>query len=114
MSPERLNEVKKQVQAILDHHLPEEKRFSVAELDEEQVFFLIDLLLEKDDKKRENMFKDIKKRIKLAKKDLRITYTKILEIKDKVDYTKHNSQTLQDLWNSIESDNEFDSKLQDL
>ena len=114
MTPERLNEVKKQVQTILDHHLPEEKRFSVEELNEEGLFLLIDLLLEKDDKKRENMFKDIKKRIKLAKKDLRITYTKILEIKDKVDYTKHNSKTLQDLWNSIESDNEFDSKLQDL
>ena len=27
MSPERLNEVKKQVQTILDRHLPEEKRF---------------------------------------------------------------------------------------
>lgn len=114
MTPERLNEIRQQVQAILDHHLPEEKRFSVKDLDEEGVFLLIDLLLEKNDKKREKMFKDIEKRIKEEKEKIRIIYTKVLEIKDKLDYQKKNANVLKDFLNTIESDYEFDSKLQNL
>lgn len=114
MTPERLNEIKQQVQAILDRHLPEEKRFSVKDLDEEGVFLLIDLLLEKNDKKREKMFKDIEKRIKEEKEKIRIIYTKVLEIKDKLDYQKKNANVLKDFLNTIESDYEFDSKLQNL
>ncbi len=52
MSPKQLDEVKNQVQKILDKYLPVEQGFSVQNLNEESVFLLIDLLLEKDDLER--------------------------------------------------------------
>jgi hypothetical protein len=54
-------EMKKILQSILDRHLPPEKRLSVESFDKESVFYLCNLLLEKDDNKRDIIWKKIDK-----------------------------------------------------
>ena len=114
MSPEQLNEVKTEVQKIIDRHLPEGQRFSIQDLDEEGTFLLIDLLLEKDDKKRKEIRTKIEKEISLHKMNLEIDYEKIMEIKDKLTCLKNDFNDLDNLKNIVNSDVELDEELENI
>ena len=114
MSPEQLNEVKSEVQNIIDRHLSEDQRFSIQDLDEEGTFLLIDLLLEKDDKKRKEIRTKIEKEISLHKMNLEIDYEKIMEIKDKLTCLKNDFNDLDNLKNIVNSDVELGKQLDDM
>ena len=51
-----IDSIKSILQGILDKHLPEGQQISIQELDEQGIVWLIQLLLEKDDKKREQLW----------------------------------------------------------
>ena len=54
-----IDSIKSILQGILDKYLPEGQQISVQELDEQGIVWLIQLLLEKDDKKREQLWQEI-------------------------------------------------------
>lgn len=114
MQQEKLNEIKNEVQRILDAHLESEQRFSIQDLDEESTFLLIDLLLEQDDLERERIWAKIEENLSIHQMNFEITYEWILEIKDKLDYLKTNSDDLNDLRNLVNSDLELDNQLDNI
>ena len=114
MSTEKLNEIKDEVQKILDNHLEEGQRFSIQDLDEESVFLLIDLLLEKDDLEREKIRAQIEENLSVHQMNFELTYEWILEIKDKLDYLRNNFSDLNNLRNLIDSELELDEQLNNI
>lgn len=114
MQTEELKEVKQEVQKILDNHLKEDQRFSIEDLDEDSVFLLIDLLLEKDDSKRKNIWKEIENKMKTTQMNFEIDYEKIMEIKENLSSLKTNFSDLGDLKNDINSDSELDKQLNNI
>ena len=114
MSPEQLNEVKTEVQKILDNHLEENQRFSIQNLDEESTFLLIDLLTEKDDSEREKNRNKIEKNILYNRMNLEITYEKILEIKDKLNIQKNEINDLKKLEELINTEKDLDEELNNI
>lgn len=114
MSPEQLNEVKTEVQKILDNHLEKNQRFSIQDLDEESTFLLIDLLVEKDDSEREKNRNKIEKNILYNRMNLEITYEKILEIKDKLNIQKNEINDLKKLEELINTEKDLDEELNNI
>ena len=109
MSPKKLDEVKNEVQKILDKYLPRKQRFSVQDLDEESVFLLIDLLLEKDDLERWYVWFRIQEKLNKNHMKVELDHEKILEIKDKLNYLKENNfQNLSDLKDIVNIESELD------
>ena len=111
METSELNEIKKQVQNILDRHLKPEERFSIQDLDEDSVFLLIDLLNEKDDKKREKIREEVHQRIINLKLKLRLTTNSVMKIKDTYNCQKEENRNLGDLMESINDDNTLNDQL---
>lgn len=114
MNIEELDAVKAEVQKILDNHLDENQRFSIQDLDEESTFLLIDLLLEKDENKREKVWSQIEKEINTNKMKIESTYEKIIEIKDKLDSLKNKYNDLNNLKNIINADTELKNQLNNM
>lgn len=114
MTSEELKNVKKEVQKILDKHLEENQRFSIQELDEESTFLLIDLLLEKNEERRKQIRTKIQKKIKTNKMNIELDYENIMEIKDKLDYLKNDSNDLDNLKNTVNADSELDNQLNNI
>ena len=114
MSDEKLNEIKNEVQKILDAHLEPGQRFSIQDLDEESTFLLIDLLLEQDDLEREKIWAKIEENLTIHQMNFELTYERILKIKDKLDYQKTNFSDLNNLRNIIDSDLELDNQLNNI
>ena len=97
MSSEDLKKIKAEVQKILDNHLDENQRFSIEDLDEEGTFLLIDLLTEKDDKRREEIWTQITDKISELQMDIDLTNNSVLEIKDKLDFHDNEIKDLSSL-----------------
>lgn len=111
MSKEQLDKVKAEVQKILDKHLEEHQKFSVQDLDEESIFLLIDLLLEKDDLKRERIWKQIQDKNKINGMNIRLTHEQIMEIKDKIDFQRSEVDDLRRLEELIRIERDMDNQL---
>lgn len=114
MIPVKLNAIKAEVQKILDKHLNEDERFSIEDLDEEWTFLLIDLLLEKDEGKRTQIFEKINAKLLNSQKNIRLIYENILQIKDTLDYQKSERLDLTDLENLIDTEYNLDNQLNNL
>lgn len=114
MQEEKLNEIKNEVQKILDAHLEPEQRFSIQDFDEESTFLLIELLLEKDDLERDKIWAKIEEQISTHRMNLELNYEWINEIKDKLSYLKNDFNDLNDLKNLINYDVDLDSQINDI
>ena len=99
-----IDSIKSILQGILDKHLPEGQQISVQELDEQGIVWLIQLLLEKDDKKREQLWQEIEDKYQVASNDFRNTYQKILEIYDQIKITEQLGTSLVELKSNIKND----------
>ena len=99
-----IDSIKSILQGILDKHLPEGQQISVQELDEQGIVWLIQLLLEKDDKKREQLWQEIEDKYQVASNDFRNTYQKILEICDQIKITEQLGTSLVELKSNIKND----------
>lgn len=114
MTTAKLEEIKSEVQRILDKHIEPENRISIQELDEETVFLIIDLLLEQDDLEREKFWAGIEDKLKQNQMNLRIDFEKIMEIKDKLDFQKSERFDLTDLQNWVDTEHNLDNQLNNL
>lgn len=114
MTTVKLEEIKSEVQRILDKHIEPENRISIQELDEETVFLIIDLLLEQDDLEREKFWAGIEDKLKQNQMNLRIDFEKIMEIKDKLDFQKSERFDLTDLQNLVDTEHNLDNQLNNL
>ena len=99
-----IDSIKSILQGILDKHIPEGQQISVQELDEQGIVWLIQLLLEKDDKKREQLWQEIEDKYQVASNDFRNTYQKILEICDQIKITEQLGTSLVELKSNIKND----------
>ena len=99
-----IDSIKSILQGILDKHLPEGQQISVQELDEQGIVWLIQLLLEKDDKKREQLWQEIEDKYQVASNDFRNTYQKILKIYDQIKTTEQLGTSLVELKSNIKND----------
>lgn len=99
-----IESIKSILQGILDKYLPEGQQISVQELDEQGIVWLIQLLLEKDDKKREQLWQEIEDKYQVASNDFRNTYQKILEIYDQIKITEQLGTSLVELKSNIKND----------
>jgi hypothetical protein len=114
MSNEELEDIKAEVQKILDKHLEEDQRFSIKDFDEESTFLLIDLLLEKDDLKRKKIWDKIKKKVSICEMNIKLTYESVMEINDKLRLQKNEISNLDDLKNTVESDKNLEEKIENI
>lgn len=111
MEETHLQEEKEIIQKILDNHFEPERRFSIQDLDEDQVLLLIELLLEQDKLEREKIRITIEEQILDSQKKIDITYSEIEKIKALVDDEKINKEALSELPNLMKLDSDFETNL---
>lgn len=109
-----LEKIKQFVQKILDKYIEPENRFSIKDLDEESVFLLIDLLLEKDELEREKIWAQIDEKIREHKINLRVDFESVKEIKDILDFQKIEVSDLSDLKELVNIENDFEESLKNI
>lgn len=111
MDEKNLGEIRSFLQWLLDKYLEPEQRFSLDDLDEEMLFLLIDLFLEKDDLERERLWEQVRNKLIKAQEWLRNDYEKIMEIKNRLIMKKLERQEEQRLKELDDLEKEFDEKL---
>jgi len=111
MDEKKLGEIRSFLQWLLDKYLEPEQRFSLDDLDEEMLFLLIDLFLEKDDLERERLWEQVRNKLIEAQEWLRNDYEKIMEIKNRLIMKKLERQEEQRLKELDDLEKEFDEKL---
>lgn len=111
MDEKNLGEIRSFLQWLLDKYLEPEQRFSLDDLDEEMLFLLIDLFLEKDDLERERLWEQVRNKLIEAQEWLRNDYEKIMEIKNRLIMKKLERQEEQRLKELDDLGKEFDEKL---
>lgn len=111
MDEKNLGEIRSFLQWLLDKYLEPEQRFSLDDLDEEMLFLLIDLFLEKDDLERERLWEQVRNKLIEAQEWLRNDYEKIMEIKNRLILKKLERQEEQRLKELDDLEKEFDEKL---
>ena len=107
-----LNWYKKTIQGIINKYLPKESRFSVMDMNQEQIYYIAQLLSEKDDEKRKTLWKEIENKSKEAEKELRKDYIEILSLKEKYDNTFKSATELDILEWHINADKELLKQLE--
>jgi len=120
ITQEELLQYRTTLQTIIDKYLPPEKRFSVENFSEEWLFDLASLLLEKDENKREKIWKQIKKkedkaiqRFKKAEKaflkESNIINKKVWEYTTVLNAMKENDNLMNQIFLDQKLDNQLDS-----
>ena len=102
-----LEEYRETIQKIVDKHLPAEKRFSVQDCSQEEIWYLSRLFLEKDEAEREKIRKEIDEKRKAAHKDLLEEFEDIKAHKEKYDTL---FSSIDDI-NSLKLDIDLDTQL---
>lgn len=106
-----LEEYKTIVQNIINKYFPEDKRFSVKDYNKEQLWYVCRLLLEKDNKKRKEIWKEIAEKLRIAKYEYEKKYYEIVKNKELFDNYNNSIEDIDDLANDIEVENEIDTSL---
>lgn len=108
LSEEQLCKYKDTVQKIIDKYFPEDKKFSVHDFNNEQLWYVCRLLLEKDNEKRKDIWNEIKNKLKHAKYTYEIQYNDIMEHKELFDNYNNTIKNFDNLTNDMEAENEMD------
>ena len=106
--------MKQTVQDILDKRLPSDKRISVENCNKEQIWYLCRLLLEKDEKNRLKIIKEIEKKYKKAKYEFYNEYLEILKHKEIYDNHLNLIKSADDLLNDVDAENEMNKKIKNI
>ena len=109
-----LKKMKQIIQKILDKYLPPEDRFSVKNFGYEEIRYLCRILLEKDDKKREKIWKEIEDRVKQLKYECDTDFNEIEKYKELFDNKTDVFDETVDLLNDIEIESELNSELDNI
>ena len=108
-----LQEAKNFLQKIINKYIPEEERFSIQEINEEQIWFLIEFFLEKDEIERDRIWAILETEIEESRQNIQESMTEIQKIKELLDAEKVDKTDLIDLMNIINTDNSFEKRLND-
>jgi len=114
MEQTKLNEVRGFLQGLLDKYLEPDQRFSLEEVDENMLFLLIDLLLEKNSLEREKIWTGIEQLLIESYQWLVKDYKTIMEIKNGIILKKLKRQEEERLKELDSLEEEFDEKLKDI
>ena len=108
VSEEELNKYKAIIQQIIDKHLPKEKRFSVKDFTQEEIWYLSRLFLEKDPKEREKIRKEIDDRQKATHEDFLLYNEEIINQKNRYDTIFNTIDEINSLATDIDLDTELE------
>lgn len=114
MEQTKLNEVRGFLQWLLDKYLEPDQRFSLEEVDENMLFLLIDLLLEKNSLERGKIWTGIEQLLIESYQWLVKDYKTIMEIKNGIILKKLKRQEKERLKELDSLEEEFDEKLKDI
>lgn len=114
MEQTKLNEVRGFLQWLLDKYLEPDQRFSLEEVDENMLFLLIDLLLEKNSLEREKIWTGIEQLLIESYQWLVKDYKTIMEIKNGIILKKLKRQEEERLKELDSLEEEFDENLKDI
>ena len=113
-----LEEYKQTLQNIIDKYLPKNSRFSVKDFNQEEIYYLASLFLEKDPQKRKKIYDEIEMKQKLAKKEFEDAERSFLEMnneiimkKNKYDRIFGTIRDLDELFGDIEVEQELNTDL---
>lgn len=106
-------EMKKLLQSILDKRLPAKYRFSVESFDKEDVYNMCRLLLEKDDVKRNYIWKELDKKRKNSIEQFLLDLNDIERKKAELDNYLWVSNDLNILFNDVVVDEELKKSVND-
>lgn len=109
-----LQEAKAVLQKIIDKYLPEKEKFSVQEMNEEQVNFLVEFFLERDEIERDKIWARIESEIEESKSTISETMNEVKKIKELLDQEKLDKTDLNDLMNLVKTENSFEQGLNEL
>ena len=107
----KFEKMKRKLQDILDKHLSPEDRFSVKEFSKEEIRYLCRLLLEKDDKKRQLILKEIEDRVNELKYECDCEFNEVERYKNLFDIKNKVFNETDEILDDIELENQFDSEL---
>ena len=110
---EQLKEFKAIIQKIINKYLPVESRFSVQDMNTEQIYYIASILSEKDEKKRNEIRTELEKKSKEANKKLKEDYLEILSLKEKYDNIFKSSINLSSLREEIAADMDLLKKIEE-
>lgn len=110
---EQLKEFKEIIQKIINKYLPVESRFSVQDMNTEQIYYVASILSEKDEKKRNEIRTELEKKSKEANKKLKEDYLEILSLKEKYDNIFKSSINLSSLKEEIAADMDLLKKIEE-
>ncbi len=113
-SVNEFNQMKQTLQTILDNHLPYDKKVSVENFDKEQVWYLCKLLLEKDDKKRDLIRKDLDAVVKNMMDNFKNDLNEIERKKSELDNYIWTREDADELVNDVIRDCDFDTDIKDI
>lgn len=121
VSEQQLEEFRNIMQKILDKYIPEEKRISVKNYSQEDLYDLASLLLEKDLKEREKLWEQIEKKLekkienfKKAEYDFLQENTKLQERKKAYDNIFNSIDELHLLAEKMSIDRDLENKLNEI
>ena len=114
MQSEKLEEIKNEVQKILDNHLKGKNRILINNFDEESIYDLIELLLAKNDKKWKQVRTKIEKKINTEKMHIDKNYQKLINIIDKLNIIRNENYNIKFLKNEINLDEDLKKKLENI
>ena len=107
LSESELNECKESLQKIINNHLPEEKRFSVSDFSQEEIWYLSRLLLAENEEEKNRIWKEIEDKQKENHKSFLLLIEDIKNHKEKYE-TVFN--TIDEI-NSLNLDIDLESEL---
>lgn len=109
-----LEQHKKTVQDIIDKHLPKDKRFSVKDFNQEQLWYLCELLSENDSEKKQALLKEIENMSNQATYQYKSKYNEMIMFKELTELYIKTTNDLQDLYSDIDVENTMSLKLNNL
>ena len=112
INEKQLDGFKVTIQKIIDKYLPEESRFSVKDMNAEQIYYVASVLSEKDEKKREKIRKELEKKSREANKTLKEDYLQILSLKEKYNNIFKSANDLSWLKEDIDADIDLLKKIE--
>lgn len=111
MDEKNLYEVKEYLQNLLDKYLSEEDRFSIIDFDEELILVLVDLLLERDETKKYDIYDKLQEKSIQLDKKIKFDYEQIIKISNKIILWKIQKKEKEQLENFEKS---FEDKISNL
>ena len=114
VSEQELEEYKKTVQSIIDKYLPESQRFSVKDFNQEQLWYLCELLSESDNEKRQKLLKEIDNKSNQVEYEYENKYNEMSKTKELIELYIKTTNELSNLYSDIDAENTMNMELSGL